>query len=68
MLFVSASNFGAAGCDALTAALRIAARDPAAGGGVLPCLSNLVVPAQHAQEPRLRAACDALGVQVQGGM
>ena len=68
VLFLSGSDFGAAGCGALTTALRIAARDPAVGGGVLPCLCNLEVPAGHARDWQLRAACDALGVQLQGGM
>ena len=68
VLFLSGSDFGAVGCNVLTTALRVAARDPTAGGGMLPCLCNLVVPSDHARDLQLRAACDALGVQVQGGV
>ena len=42
--------------------------DPSVGGGVLPCLCNLEVPAAHARDWQLRAACDALGVRLQAGM
>ena len=67
VLFLSGSNFGEGGRQALTTALRTAARDPAVGGGALPCLANLVVPAHHVADLGLHAACSALGVQLQGG-
>ena len=66
VLFLSDSDFGFVGRGALTTALRTAARDPSVGGGALPCLANLVVPAHHAHDLGLQAACAALGVQVQG--
>ena len=68
VISLSGSDFGAAGCGALTTALRVAACDPTVGGGVLPCLCNLEVPAAHARDWQLRAACDALGVRLQAGM
>jgi hypothetical protein len=68
VISLSGSDFGVAGCGALTTALRVAACDPSVGGGVLPCLCNLEVPAAHARDWQLRAACDALGVRLQAGM